>query len=164
MPPTADPPKWNWALLTFWHFGIVDILAFFIFWHFDILACWHFCYLGILAFYILAFGHLDISTLGISTFLAIRFITVTWPLRSLGHYGHLAINVTVIWSLRSFGHFPPNVESQFCNMLFYVNKCAEYDYTISFEPNLPKWNVFVRIHFWHFYMFYIICILFASGS
>ena len=34
--------------------------------------------------------------------------------------------------------FPKNVENQYCNMLSYVKKCAEKDYNISFEPNLPK--------------------------
>ena len=38
-------------------------------------------------------------------------------------------------------------------MLSYVKKCAEKDYTISFEPNLPKWHVFDKIHFDFFDIF-----------
>ena len=49
--------------------------------------------------------------------------------------------------------FPKNVENRFCNMLSYVKKCAEKDYTISFEPNLPKWHVFDKIDFYIFYFF-----------
>ena len=32
-------------------------------------------------------------------------------------------------------------------MLSYVKKCYENGYTTSFEPNLPKWHVFVKMHF-----------------
>ena len=42
--------------------------------------------------------------------------------------------------------FSKNVENQFCNMLSYVKKCAEKDYTISFEPNLPKMTHFGQTH------------------
>ena len=45
------------------------------------------------------------------------------------------------------------IEKQFCNMLSYVKKYGENGYTISFEPNLPKWHVFAKIHFWHFCIF-----------
>ena len=49
--------------------------------------------------------------------------------------------------------FPKDVENRFCNMLSYVKKCGENGYTISFEPTLPKWHVFAKIHFWHFCTF-----------
>ena len=35
-------------------------------------------------------------------------------------------------------------------MLSYVNKCAENGYTISFEPNLPKWHVVGQIYVSYF--------------
>ena len=51
-----------------------------------------------------------------------------------------------------------NFEKSFWHILTYVNKYAENGYTNHLAWNLQKWQVFDKIHFVIFYMFYNFCI------